>query len=58
MSQRREDYWLNLRLQDLDVPLIALVRAADHSQPICGFESTDALDVYLRTKGDGASIRQ
>ena len=29
MSQRLEDYWLGLRLQDLDIPSIALVRAAD-----------------------------
>ena len=53
MSQRLEDYWLGLRLQDLDVPSIELVRAADPNQPNCGFELTDALDLYLRLKSDG-----
>ena len=53
MSQRLEDYQLGLRLQDLDVPSIALVRAADPNQTNCGFELTDALDLYLRLKGDG-----
>ena len=53
MSQRLEDYWLGLRLQDLDIPSIALVRAAVSNQPNCGFELTDAMDLYLRLKGDG-----
>ena len=53
MSQRLEDYWLGLRLQDLDIPSIALVRAGDSNQPNCGVELTDALDLYLRLKGDG-----
>ena len=27
MTQRLEDYWLGLRLQDMDIPAIHLVRA-------------------------------
>ena len=53
MSQRLEDYWLGLRFQDLDVPSTALVRAGGSDQPNCRFELTDALDLYLRLKGDG-----
>ena len=45
MSQRLEDYWLGLRLQDFDVPSTELVRAADSNQPSCGFELADALDL-------------
>ena len=45
MTQRLEDYWLGLRLQDFDVPSTELVRAADSNQPSCGFELADALDL-------------
>ena len=40
-------------MQDLDVPSIEIVRAGGADQPNCGFELTDALDLYLRLKGDG-----
>ena len=40
-------------VQDLDVPSIEIVRAGGADQPNCGFELTDALDLYLRLKGDG-----
>ena len=53
MTERLEDYWLGLRMQDLDVPSIELVRAADSNQPNGGFELTDALDLKLRLMGDG-----
>ena len=40
-------------VQDLDVPSIEIVRAGGADQPNCGFQLTDALDLYLRLKGDG-----
>ena len=52
-TQCLEDYWLGLRLQDLDIPSIELVRAADPNQPNCGFEFADTLELYSRLIGDG-----
>ena len=50
--QRLEDYWLGIRLQKMDIPAIHLVKANDgindSSQVI-----SDALDLYLRLKGEG-----
>ena len=52
ICQRLDDYWLGLRLQKMDIPAIHLVSSnevSDDSSPII----TDALDLYLRLKGEG-----
>jgi integrase len=52
ICQRLDDYWLGLRLQNMDIPAIHLVSSNeelnDDSPTI-----TDALDLYLRLKGQG-----
>ena len=49
VTQRLEDYWLGLRLQDMDIPAIHLVKAnhVDDSSPVM----LDAVENYLRIKG-------
>ena len=52
ICQRLDDYWLGLRLQKMDIPAIHLVsfnEDTDDSSP----NITDALDLYLRLKGEG-----
>ena len=52
ICQRLDDYWLGLRLQKMDIPAIHLVSSnedSDDSSP----NITDALDLYLRLKGQG-----
>ena len=46
VTQRLEDYWLGLRLQDMDIPAIHLVKAnhVDDSSPLM----LDAVENYLR----------
>jgi hypothetical protein len=48
-TQRLEDYWLGLRLQQMDIPAIHLVKANDveDSSPLL----LDAVEMYLHTKG-------
>lgn len=49
VTQRLEDYWLGLRLQQMDIPSIHLVKAEDvedNSPPLL-----DAVEMYLHTKG-------
>ena len=49
---RLDDYWLGIRLQKMDIPAIHLVKANDNvedSSPLI----SDALDLYLRLKGEG-----
>ena len=50
VTQRLEDYWLGLRLQDMDIPAIHLVKAnhVDDSSPLI----TEAVDNYLRIIGN------
>ena len=50
VTQRLEDYWLGLRLQDMDIPAIHLVKAnhVDDSSPVM----LDAVENYLRIKGN------
>ena len=51
ICQRLDDYWLGLRLQKMDIPAIHLVCSnedSDDSSP----NITDALDLYLRLKGE------
>ena len=52
ICQLLDDYWLGLRLQKMDIPAIHLVisnEVSDDSSP----DITDALDLYLRLKGEG-----
>ena len=52
ICQRLDDYWLGLRLQKMDIPSIHLVNfneELDDDTP----DVSDALDLYLRLKGDG-----
>ena len=48
VTQRLEDYWLGLRLQDMDIPAIHLVRTdhVDNSPPVM----LDAVANYLHIK--------
>ena len=49
VTQRLEDYWLGLRLQQMDIPAIYLVKADDveDNSPLL----LDAVEMYLKTKG-------
>jgi integrase len=49
VTQRLEDYWLGLRLQQMDIPAIHLVKAddAEDNSPLL----LDAAEMYLNTKG-------
>ena len=53
VTQRLDDYWLGLRLQNMDIPAIQLVQTndqlADDTTPLL----SDALDLYLRLKAVG-----
>jgi len=54
VTQRLEDYWLGLRLQDMDIPAIHLVKTnhVDDSSPLM----LDAVENYLRIKGNDDRI--
>ena len=54
VTQRLEDYWLGLRLQDMDIPAIHLVKAnhEDDSSPVI----LEAVENYLRIKGNDDRI--
>ena len=56
VSQRLEDYWLGLRLQQMDIPAIHLVQigaANDTSPPIM-----EAVELYLSINGkDGTNSK-
>jgi integrase len=49
VTQRLEDYWLGLRLQQMDIPAIHLVKAGDleDDSPLL----LDAVEMHLNTKG-------
>ena len=49
VTQRLEDYWLGLRLQDMDIPAIQLLKTihVDDSSPVM----LDAVENHLRIKG-------
>ena len=54
IAQRLEDYWLSLRLANLDIPGLHLLR--DRTLPTTPTSSQtlhDALELYLRLKGVG-----
>ena len=52
VTQRLEDYWLGLRLQDMDIPAIQVVKSNDnlHDNTI---HLSEACELYLRLKGVG-----
>jgi integrase len=52
IAQRLEDYWLSLRLANIDIPAFHLLRGEPQklSQSSC-MTLTEALDLYLRLKG-------
>jgi integrase len=52
INQRLEDYWLGLRLQNIDIPAIQVVRASDEADDttLC---LSEACELYLRLKGVG-----
>ena len=49
VTQRLEDYWLGLRLQQMDIPAIHLVKTDDveYASPLM----MDAVEMYLSIKG-------
>ena len=55
VTQRLEDYWLGLRLQNMDIPAIQVVRASDEANDatLC---LSEAYELYLRLKGVGKDI--
>ena len=52
INQRLEDYWLGLRLQNMDIPAIQEVRSSDNLQDNT-FKLSEACELYLRLKGVG-----
>ena len=52
IAQRLEDYWMSLRLANLDVPAFHLLRS-EHQKlsQSSGMTLSDALELYLRLKG-------
>ena len=54
VTQRLEDYWLGLRLQQMDIPAIHLVKTDDveYTSPVM----LDAVDMYLSIKGNNDRI--
>ncbi len=52
INQRLEDYWLGLRLQNMDIPAIQVVRSNDNPQDNT-IKLSQACELYLRLKGVG-----
>jgi hypothetical protein len=52
INQRLGDYWLGLRLQNMDIPAIQVLRASDEANDaaLC---LSEACELYLRLKGVG-----
>ena len=55
VTQRLEDYWLGLRLQNMDIPAIQVVRASDEANDAT-LRLSQACELYLRLKGVGDVI--
>ena len=54
IAQRLEDYWLSLRLSQLDIPALHLLRDRPLSLSQSSCETlSEALELYLRLKGVG-----
>jgi integrase len=52
IAQRLEDYWMSLRLANIDIPAFHLLRREPLKLPRSGYDSlSQALDLYLRLKG-------
>ena len=52
INQRLEDYWLGLRLQNMDIPAIQVVKSSDtHKNDT--LRLSEACELYLRLKGVG-----
>ena len=52
INQRLEDYWLGLRLQNMDIPAIQVVKSSDSSVDD-GLLLSETCELYLRLKGVG-----
>ena len=52
INQSLEDYWLGLRLQNMDIPAIQVVKSNDNSQDNT-IHLSEACELYLRLKGVG-----
>ena len=52
INQRLEDYWLGLRLQNIEIPAIQVVKSSDSSVDD-GLLLSEACDLYLLLKGVG-----
>jgi hypothetical protein len=52
INQRLEDYWLGLRLQNMDIPAIQVVRGSNDLQNST-IHLSEACELYLRLKGVG-----
>ena len=52
INQRLEDYWLGLRLQNMDIPAIQVVRGSNDLQNNT-IHLSEACELYLRLKGVG-----
>ena len=52
VTQRLEDYWLGLRLQNMDIPAIQVVRGSNGLQNNT-IKLSEACELYLRLKGAG-----
>ena len=50
VTSRLDDYWMGIRLQKLDIPVLAVVNEA--AKPTCEMMLSDALGLYLRLKGE------
>ena len=52
IAQRTEDYWMSLRLANIDIPAFHLLRRDPQKLSKSGYDSlSQAKDLYLRLKG-------
>ena len=51
IEQRLEDYWLGLRLHNLDIPQIKVPSKPSDTLDQDGVSLSDALELYLKLKG-------
>ena len=49
VTQRLEDYWLGLRLQNMDIPAMQVVKSNDNSRDNT-IHLSEACELYLRLK--------
>ena len=55
INQRLEDYWLGLRLQNMDIPAIQVVKSSD-AVANDSLLMTEACELYLRLKSVGRGL--